>query len=112
MKSWKSAVTSVVPATARSTCSSPSTSRRTAMPSMRRCSSLRDESVLTMHSSWCAGSCQVAGDRDGDERGLLDVGQMCGVGDHDQLGLGDARLEQITSPTLVIAGEQDPATPV
>ena len=40
MKSWKSAVNGVVPATARSTWASPSTSRRVRIPASRRSSSV------------------------------------------------------------------------
>src|SRR6266508_303616 len=38
MKSWNGAVNAVVPATARSTCSSPSTWRRTVIPPLSRAS--------------------------------------------------------------------------
>src|ERR1700757_2680514 len=39
MKSWNGSVNGVVAATARSTCSSPSTSRRTVMPCLARAAS-------------------------------------------------------------------------
>src|SRR5579862_16126 len=39
MKSWNGSVTGVVEATARSTCASPSTWRRTVMPCCLRCAS-------------------------------------------------------------------------
>src|ERR1700722_4572201 len=39
MKSWNGSVNAVVPATARSTCSSPSTSRRTLIPPSARLAS-------------------------------------------------------------------------
>ena len=45
MKSWKSAVSSVVPAMARSTCASPSTSRRTVMPASRTSATVGDGSA-------------------------------------------------------------------
>src|SRR6476646_1617896 len=44
MKSWNGSVNGVVPATARSTCSSPSTSRRTVMPCRERSASSRGAS--------------------------------------------------------------------
>src|SRR6516165_4597918 len=46
MKSWNGSVNGVVAATARSTCSSPSTSRRTVMPCRTRCASFIGASFI------------------------------------------------------------------
>src|ERR671932_484311 len=79
MKSWNGAVSSVAPAMARSTCASPSTSRRTFMP-----------------ASW-AGS-------DIEEDGLVGLGhqRMAAVGGdavrHGGLLEADARDEPVQQP--------------
>src|SRR6266576_1917804 len=71
MKSWNGSVNAVVAATARSTCSSPSTSRRTVMPCLARAaSSMAIPQFLVRverRGNKAIGSAQIAGRL---ERGL------------------------------------------
>ena len=116
MKSWKSAVNGVVAATARSTCASPSTSRRVRMPASRRSSSvvgpLGSSVVASAASRWpssapvtCSGCSRLA---------------RCAAGAHgEQLGAGDARrrspagapaaARRSSAPETTSVGRGDPA---
>src|SRR5206468_8486764 len=100
MKSWKSPVNTVVPATARSTWASPSTSRRTVIPRAARVAS-------SMLASGAGGGCiragtlpiPRAGKRGRTVRGQRGIGELAGRSEITggvkrgvDLGGGDARL--------------------
>src|ERR687896_282030 len=84
MKSWKSAVNGVVRATARSTCSSPSTARRTRSPAIR--------SAMGMPSAMGVPF-EVVEQMVVDRVGSLDVQQVGGARHLLEAGAGDAFYE-------------------
>src|SRR3954452_5280691 len=90
MKSWKSAVKSVVRACARSTCSSPRTARRTSMPSSWRSWSDREEGRLM-------GPLEVDVELVAVGAGLGDEGRAC--------VLVEARQHRIGGVGLSLVGE-------
>src|ERR1700761_3137959 len=63
MRSWNGAVKPVVRAPARSTCSSPSTSRRTVMPCCRRSASSTDSGPILGETVVPGGETVVRGQR-------------------------------------------------